>query len=303
MKTFQVILRILIGAFFIFSALAKFPVIEAFEVYLYRTTFPGFDLAAVAARLVISAELLMGVSFISGLAFRAIWRFAFIIMVLLTGFLTWQYFSGDEGNCFCLGELAELSPGWSLLKNLLLIALLLLVRTSKALRFRKPGVVIAVLAILIFVLPVILSPPDFIIQGSYDAATHDQLALDEALSDNQIPATFVDDRKLMAFYSMGCKFCQMSATRIGEMTERNNIDRELINVVFWGDSTLNATSFFEETHSPPFSYTTLSTKPYLKITKGQMPLILLIKDGDVVHKMNYRTLEESRIINFLKPKP
>lgn len=87
---------------------------------------------------------------------------------------------------------------------------------------------------------------------------------------------------------------------MGTIVKKAEIDPSKLNIVFWGDSTVQAQQFFEDTHSPALNYVPLETKSYLDITKGRMPLILLINDGVVEHKMNYRTIDEELIVEFLQ---
>lgn len=298
MKWVKIVSRILISAFFALSAISKMMGVEAFEIYLYRSSFLSYDAATIAGRFIIASELLIAICLLIKLKFRIVWGITFLFLLIFSIFLAFQMLLGADENCFCLGELMEMSPAESLIKNALLLLLLMLVKNSSNFRFRNENWAFAGTVILSLLVPVILSPPDVFVQGSFDEARHDQEALMQAIDSGDIPPYFTEGKNLIAFYSLSCKYCRMASTRIGTSVREAGIDNSLVHIVFWGDSTLAFKPFFEETFSPEFEYAYLSTEPYLAITKGRMPLILLIEDGKVIHQMNYRNLDEGKIEEF-----
>ena len=300
MKWFKLLLRLVIGAFFLFSAYSKLESMEGFEIYIFRSSFLSFDVATFVARFMVAAELIAGIGFITKWGFKTIWKLTALFILILTAFLAWQFAAGDEGNCFCLGELMEMSPAESLLKNVVLIVLLLLVKNdSDSFSFRfKNGLVGATFAASVIV-PFIISPPDLFVKGRFKPAEHNQQVLNEAIEDGSIPADFIEGRSLVSFYSTGCKYCKMAATRISVLVDKNQLDKNKVHQVFWGEET-DPTEFYAETHSMRFEYVGMPTKQYLDITKGRMPLILLIEDGEVIDEMTYRTIDAGKLILFLK---
>lgn len=300
MNLIKLALRVMVGAFFIVSAVGKLMSIDAFEVFIYRTTFLNYDMATVAARLLIGAEFLIAIFLLIKLRFKFTWWVTLLFLLVFSGFLLVQIMSGSDDNCFCLGELVDFSPTESLIKNLVLIVFLLIIRQSKDVRFKYENWAFGLLLLAGLSVPLLISPPDVFIAGKFNPAQHDQQALQEALEEGSIPYDFVENRKLLAFYSTGCKFCKMSSTRIGTIIKKAEIDTSKLNIIFWGDSTVQAQQFFDDTHAPVLNYVPLETKAYLDITKGRMPLILLINDGIVEHKMNYRTIDEELIVEFLE---
>ena len=273
---------------------------DAFEVFLYRSTFLDFDRATIAARLLVGVEFLIGAGLISRIKFKTAWFLAFVSTLVFCIFLAIQLAGGSDENCFCFGELMDFSPIESLLKNAVLLLLLVFVRPLKSLQFKKSALVFGLLCLLAIVLPFIMSPPDIFVSGKFKEAQHDQNALNEHIENKSIPHDFVVDKKVVAFYSMGCKFCKMSAERLSVLMRNEALDTNLVHVVFWESKSRKAADFYEETHSFHYPYIEMETKPYLDITKGRMPLLLLIENGVVIDKMNYRTMDEKTISDFLK---
>ena len=300
MKWLKLLLRLAIGVFFIFSAYGKLDSMGAFEIYVFRSSFLSFDAASIVARLIVVAELFAALGFIFKWGYQLIWKLTMVFILILTAFLAYQVAGGDEENCFCLGELMEMSPTESLLKNAILIILLMLVRReSPATSFRFRTVLMALSFTAVVVVPFVVSPPDLFVKGSFRPAEHNQQALDEAMNRGDIPQRFVKGRNVLSFYSMACKYCKMSSTRISGMVSKNDIDRNQVHIIF-GGSKGNPIEFFEETNSSVFEFSRLPRNPFLSITKGRMPLTLLIEDGKVIEEMNYRTIDEKRITRFLK---
>lgn len=285
-----------------FSAYSKLEAIGTFEVYIFRSTFLSFDGASILARFIVAAEFVISIGSITKWAYKAVWNFTLLFILGMTGFLVKQVAFDNDENCFCLGELLEMSPMESFFKNVILIALLLAVRKVEGtLDFKFKGLAATVLYFSALVVPFIISPPDVFVKGQFNPAEHNQSALDAAISNGDIPSRFTKGRKLLSFYSMKCKYCKMSSERISAIVSKGEIDRSQVNIVF-GGSAGNAIDFFEETNSQVFEFSRLPAGPFLNITKGKMPLTLLIQDGKVISQMNYKTIDEKEIVEFLSGK-
>ena len=55
------IVRIIVGGVFILSAVSKLFSMESFELYIFSFGFAGFDICAIAARVLIIAEFIIGI--------------------------------------------------------------------------------------------------------------------------------------------------------------------------------------------------------------------------------------------------
>ena len=67
------ILRLLIGALFITTAIMKLLTLDEFEAYIYSFNLFSFLLSTVVARLVIMAELLLGICLMSKMLYKYAW--------------------------------------------------------------------------------------------------------------------------------------------------------------------------------------------------------------------------------------
>jgi len=184
-------------------------------------------------------------------------------------------------------------------KNAVILILLIVAYSLKSLQFKGSKVIGWAIGVIAVAGIVIASPPDFLVKGRYKPAEHNQQALTSALDSNLLPTNFFEGRKVVAFYSTGCRFCKMASERLSTLIRKNELDHTRVKVVFWGKEP-EAQQFFEITNSFQYEYHGLETTPYLDITKGKMPLIMLVNNGQVEERLNYRTMNDDRIVQFLK---
>lgn len=120
----KVLARILLGLVFAISSVAKLSSLESFELYIFSFGYAGFDLCSIAARLIIIAEFLLGIF----LAFNILPRLTrWLTGLSLAGFsifLLWRAFIGDVESCHCMGNMVDMNPMQSLIKNIILALLL-----------------------------------------------------------------------------------------------------------------------------------------------------------------------------------
>lgn len=127
MNAFARILKLLLGALFVFSALAKFVSIDEVYVYIYSFGFLSLNLSVVAGWFLIGTELLLGMMLIGGWHHRWVCLANLLMLLGFCGFLSYSFFIGRTDNCHCFGELLPFDPLRSLLKNAVLIVLSLIV--------------------------------------------------------------------------------------------------------------------------------------------------------------------------------
>lgn len=119
------VLKMLLGAMFIISAVSKFVTVDAFEMYVYSFGLMGLGLCCIVARLVIGAELLLGVALISNRHHRFTVIASLLFLLCFVIFLSYSHFIGRTDSCHCFGDLLPFDPVQSMLKNAVLVVLLL----------------------------------------------------------------------------------------------------------------------------------------------------------------------------------
>ncbi len=120
------ILRALVSALFIFSAISKLFPIGAFEKQLVDLGFVNWCTAPLFARSIIAFELFLGLAFLQNHFFKKfiIPTMAGMLLVFIVH-LSWQIsLHGNEGNCGCMGQLIPMTPLEAIIKNIITLILI-----------------------------------------------------------------------------------------------------------------------------------------------------------------------------------
>jgi DoxX. len=168
------VIRWFVGILFIFSGLVKandplglaYKMSEFFEVWSNQGYLPGLthwlnDYTLAFSVLMIVFEIVAGVALIIGYRFR-LFSFLILLLTIFFTFLTaYALFSGKIKECGCFGDCIKLQANESFMKDLILLALILILVffRNKIKQSFKPG-----LANIIIIGSIILS---FAFNGMY----------------------------------------------------------------------------------------------------------------------------------------
>ncbi|MCR4828790.1 MAG: hypothetical protein K5864_04930 [Bacteroidales bacterium] len=360
------VLKFLLGAVFVVSAVAKFVTIDAFEVYVYSFGFFNLGLSFIVARLVIASELVLGAALLSGRRHRFTMLMSVLYLLCFVVFLVYAQLIGRTDSCHCFGELLPFNPTQSLLKNAVLIFLLLvawkwtyaqwaprwwqaliiglvvsaisllfiilslkelfmyslvlllvmtIVLVLAALPFYRKWFVTATLVAAPVVALFVLSPPDsWLFRGEnqmYDEATfYQSIGVSDdadAVSDSTLAGAEVlrdlhldEGRHVVAFFTPGCPFCQLAATKLTTLYHRHGTSLDQIVYLFPAIKDLEAVdAFYEATLSDEFPQRIIDKHLFIKITRGTRPLVLLVDNGAVKASYSYRDIDEDVVSSFL----
>ena len=294
MKRNQIIkyvFRALLGILFLFSATAKLVGIDAFEIYLFSFGWFSLGTAYLLARLVIAAEYTLGLLLIANFRPKLAFWSTLALLIGFSAFLAMLAATGHHDNCNCFGEWVDMSPAQSLWKNLGMLVLLLLSAGVPAFRVRHQGLWLTLAAIVPLATVLIVSPPD---NWRYDSYTRHELvnepALQEALASGILPAQVAEGDRVVCFYSLRCHFCKMSAQKLVTLRSRGEFPTTPLIVIFGRGADTDTTAFFAETGLEPDEVHFIEPADFLRITNGTFPVILVMHDGTVVARYNYRSL-------------
>ena len=285
----------MVGLILIISAIAKLVSIDSFEIYVYSFGLLNLNLAFFLARLIISFELLTGLLLIFGKYQKQVVLASVLMLLMFSAFIVSLILGGKNEHCHCFGE-TEMSHGFSLIKNGLLIVLLLYSKKSIVFRFRFDNIVLVSLLVLSISLPLTITPPDSFFYDKYSkSVSYNDSLLNEYLREQK---DYQKGRKILCFFSTGCRFCKLAARKVTVMAKKAE-NADAVKYIFSGSES-SIGRFFKETHSTVFQYSFLPPKRFLRITNGEMPLIVLLEDGVVKGRYGYRDMKDSEIINFIK---
>lgn len=277
----RVLLRVLLAALFMVSALAKLVAIDDFELYVFSYGFLPLTLTYIVTRLCIAAEFLLGLFIAVGWWRRWVNLAAMAMLLLFSMFLCYAALIGRTDSCQCMGRLANMPPAVSLLKNAVLIVLVLLymwltkktegggVATKRWVWWTAAGMTVAVL-VAVFT----ISVPDSWMFGD-EEMLYDRELLRETVEERHLD----EGHKVVAFVTPGCPYCRMSREKISSIAKRHDIDTT--DIVYLEPSDIGREQF-------------------LGITYGSRPLIILLADGEPQATYHYRNISERQFAAFLK---
>lgn len=282
------VLSLFIGLVFVVSALAKLFAIDPFEVYIFSFGFFSLNLSYLLARLCIAVELLLGVALITQLWRRTTAVATLLLLVLFTAFLCYVVLIGRSDSCQCLGQLVDIPPVVSILKNTLLILLTLFYLKSPPAPYKPimPNrkwrfVPLFLFFMAVAVSPFVISVPDNWLFGPSEENYDGQIFEAAVVHGHALPDSDLSQGShLVAFFAKGCPYCVMARQKLETMMRRHEWNHSQIHYIYPGD---------------------VSNTTFLKITRGQWPIILLLQDGSVKASFHYRNIDESAIDAVLHP--
>lgn len=107
-----------------------------------------------------------------------------------------------------------------------------------------------------------------------------------------------NERKVVAFYSLYCSYCQSACKKMEAIRESNHLDPSLFINIFPGDSNTSTLPFYGSTGTPQYEERIINNHLFISITRGRFPLILLM-EGDSVYTTMSTNLSEKKIVEFL----
>lgn len=295
----RISIRLLLGVFFIGTAVLKLLSIDSFEIYIYSFGLFGYTWTTFFSRLLIFCELIIGISLILNIWFKKIWWLTMLMMVGLTLFLVYAAIFRNDSNCHCFGDLIELDPTQSVFKNIIAIMLLLIIRKGQSHDY-KPLMrkwLVAGTFMIALAIPFILVPMDVIYNRIYSEKENvNTEAFYESMSDSTFVG-FQQGRYLINYALAGCKFCRLGAEKVTMMVDRHGIPHEKVKFVV-GGSEEAISRFIEITGTSDYDHFKIPASQFMSITMGKFPLYVFIENGKVIKAGDFRILDDETIGSF-----
>lgn len=302
-KVVAIILRVLAGCVFVASAVLKYMSIDVFDLYVYEHNMFNLAITETLTRLLITAEFCLGVMLISGWQFKWAYYASLVLLGVFTIYLVLMpwLFNVDMTNCHCFGDKIILSRGQSIAKNVVLIALLLLLRADQGYSGKRSWLAVGITAVVALATVMCLNAPDYL----YVRIHNSEVKIDEdlyhaALQSVQKDSSYSQGKQIICMYSTACPYCRKSARRVQLMAQREHWDTDAIKLIFWNIQGKKAIDYFyKEQQLDNMEYTSFAVDTFLTITQGQQPVILLSDNGKIVKSMDYIAFNEEDINAFL----
>jgi hypothetical protein len=268
-----------LGGVFIVSAVAKLAALGAVELYVVQQNLlPSRELAAYAVRLLIAAELGLGLCCLQ----RAWWRRFTLpaiagLLALFSVYLAYlAFWRHDSGSCHCFGELLRMSPRAALLKNLALLGLVLyLFRQTKgwpAGASYLPAGLMAASVLLVF-----LGSP--VRQIAIHASDETQPTTPSRFADFRAfhgqTADLTTGTCLTAFVSLDCEHCRALVTSLAEAGRQQALPATYL--ICLGETNA-APAFFQDTGAD-FPYLCVKPEQFFAFIAEKPPRLYLLQRG------------------------
>jgi hypothetical protein len=270
-KNLTLILRLLVSGAFLFSGISKLIAPGFFEITLIdQGIMDERNSAAYLARFIIGLELAIGLMFLQPYYLKKIITPSSIILVLVfTGHLLYLIAIGDTENCGCFGDLIDMSPTESVLKNVGLLGLLILL-FFKLKPYPKRLVVPFSLLALSVIFVFLLSPIRKMEDSQFGKFTHfeGKGRTDLSAKDN-----------LMAIFNTDCEHCQEAARELKVLGQEKEGIPEL-HALFFSEGTVSVDSFNTITGTQ-FPYQMIEVADFMDYIGNAPPRIYLLQDGRI----------------------
>lgn len=299
-KILKLILRILLGLFFIATALMKLFSLDNFEIYIYSFNLFGFTFSTFVARCVIMVELLLGALLVSKILYKPAW---WMTMAMLAGFsvlLVYVAVFRHDTNCHCMGDIVQINPVWSIVKNVITMLLLLLVRKEEDYRFKGKVAVGITLLVASIATPFACFPMDVV----YNAFSKSDNKVNEEkfntfLQDSTAQALHLSQGDyVVAYFAAGCRYCKVSATKLSAIVENNHLDVNRFVFFIWGKEGKIET-FKEETKTQNFRFVNINPIESVQLVYGNFPTVVFLHDGKIEGVADVRGFDDRKVVGFL----
>jgi len=296
----KIVIRVLLGVFFIATAIMKLMSLDHFELYIFSFQIFNFVLSTIIARLVIAAEMILGFFLIFKILYKPTWWATMLMMCGFTLFLVYVAIFRDDSSCHCMGDLVELNPAWSIVKNLVTIALLLFIRKESTAVFRGWKLVGIFGVVAAFVATFVLFPLD----GVYnlfkkDQATYNEKAFQTLMEDSVMTVQQLDTGNyIIGVVASGCKYCKVSMEKLHSICERHDLDNNRVLITIWGEDD-SIKEFQDETGSSQFRYVKINPIQAVEVVNGRFPTYLYVHNRQIVKAADLRQLTERDVTEFI----
>lgn len=301
-KLVQSIIRIILGCTFLLSAALKLISIENFELYVYSFGFFSFVVVSFLTRILIVCEFLIGIGLIFRTFYKQTWWAAAAMLCGFSLFLVYAaVFRGDE-NCHCFGDVIELNPIPSIIKNVLIFGFLLRVKRQEELHHpMKPYVVTISILSALFI--AFLGVPPHVLYSKMFKDSEERFnptAFTNTMASEPYN-TIIDTTRneIIGFVSAGCSHCKAGNKIMQAIFEQNELDETAFKNVIWASSDSSLNAFMDTTGTHNYSYTRMPPYLLIDINYGHFPTYIFLEKGKFKKAFNYKEINENEIVEFL----
>lgn len=292
-----ILLKVIIAAAFILSAISKIVSPGYFEITLVdQGLLPTRDFASYATRIFIIIELALGLlilqsNYLKNLILPSV---ALLILVFST-YLIILIFQGDDQNCGCFSSLIFMNPIEALIKNLILLVisyyLFKKVENSSNRRNIPISMILFSIVIVLFFAP-IKSADNFIFSKFSNFSQVGRVDLAEGSN-------------LVAIFDANCEHCMETAIDIRRTQSEAKNFPKVYNLIF--SENLDDIKTFQKETETNFPFHQITVDEFFDLIGNSPPRIYLLENGEIIEVMDDKFEEklwdrfrnpENQIMNF-----
>lgn len=285
-------LSAILGILFLVSAIAKTLPITPFIETISSHLMLQYPYASALARFIIGLEAGLGILLIIGLYGK--WRWVlYTIFGMLAAFsafiiLLWIK-EGNEADCGCMGEVVKLSPMWSLIKNIVMMAMaaaLLILDKRKESGAR--AYFAWIIPVVFICYPFIFARGELAVDLMYPTQMNDSIQAP--------PIDLREGKHIVAFMSFTCSHCKKAAKNFSQIYRQ---DPQLpLLLVFGGkpeEQQAQMEAFFEETEAQDIPRHFVPRSIFRELAGRGVPSIYLLDGKEIEDKIeDYNSMSAKR---------
>jgi glutaredoxin len=293
------LLLLSLAAVFLFSGYSKLDTIEPFEWTFLDLGAPGMVSASVIAHLFIGLEFAIGIFLLFHIYLKSVtYPITIGMLVLLTAYLVLLIAQqGNNGNCGCFGDWIYMKPLAAVWKNLIMIAVVILLMYIYPIKpYNGQEWIAACLGMAALVAPFVLSPLELDNEPKEMNRPINLSALYEG--EKQPHIDLRQGKHIVAFMSLTCPHCKKAAYLLHVIKKKDN--NLPIYIVLNGHPD-QLKPFMDETHANNVPYLFYKDSDKFKEMAGDyVPAIYWINNGMVEKQSNYLQLDAGRMNEWAK---
>jgi uncharacterized membrane protein YphA (DoxX/SURF4 family) len=278
--------KIIVGLVFIASAVLKAADVNAFIVQIARYGVMVMAFQAGVALLVLLAETGLGMLLVLGVMRRFAILFSFLMLVFFTVVVFYGWLSLGMDDCGCMG-LVKMHPAVSIVKNVVLIALVLVANRSLIAerraerpprswrrRFARLGLVLVALAVAVGITAYATKQVEPVQAGIMGAKPFATFVFKEGGQTYDLSK----GEYFVAVVSLKCPHCRASVAPMNEMRKREGFPT-VVALTKGQQSRLDR--WLEQT-KPEFPVHLVSVQDFYRLIGFAIPRFALVRDGSPV---------------------
>lgn len=298
-RSLGLLLLLCMAAVFFYSAGTKLYSIESFEWTFMDMGIRSYSFAVIAARLFIALELGIGLLLIGHVYLK---KFTYPLTIGVLAFFSIYLtiliiLKGDAGNCQCFGDELQMTPSQAIIKNVIMIAVTVLLMYIYPVKPYKGQMYIASLLVMGALVASIVAVPINI--GNKPQALGEPFALETLYKGDRVPKTNLREGKhIICVMSLTCPHCRKAASFFRILKEQHP-NYPVYFILVGHKDHLN--DFYKETKATNITYYHLQKSGVLtEMGITSVPAIFWVNDGIAEYKGNYLQLDPVVIDKWLK---